>query len=87
MSVMYATQPLQPLLATKFEVTITEASLFTAVILFFLAVAPIIYGYILEKVCAKKMLINASIVLLITNIFLGLSNSYELFYFLEFVKH
>ncbi|MCT7446220.1 MFS transporter [Aliarcobacter skirrowii] len=81
MSVMYATQPLQPLLATKFEVTITEASLFTAVILFFLAVAPIIYGYILEKVCAKKMLINASIVLLITNIFLGLSNSYELFLF------
>jgi len=81
MSVMYATQPLQPLLATKFKVTITEASLFTAVILFFLAVAPIIYGYILEKVCAKKMLINASIVLLITNIFLGLSNSYELFLF------
>ncbi|MDX4048775.1 MFS transporter [Aliarcobacter skirrowii] len=81
MSVMYATQPLQPLLATKFEVTITEASLFTAVILFFLAVAPIIYGYILEKVCAKKMLINTSIVLLITNIFLGLSNSYELFLF------
>ncbi|MDX4028209.1 MFS transporter [Aliarcobacter skirrowii] len=81
MSVMYATQPLQPLLATKFEVTITEASLFTAVILFFLAVAPIIYGYILEKVCAKKMLINASIVLLITNIFLGLSNNYELFLF------
>ncbi|WP_258237421.1 MFS transporter [Arcobacter sp. AHV-9/2010] len=81
MSVMYATQPLQPLLASKFEVTITEASLFTAVILFFLAVAPIIYGYILEKVCAKKMLINASIVLLITNIFLGLANSYELFLF------
>lgn len=81
MSVMYATQPLQPLLATKFSVTIIEASQFTAVILFFLAVAPIIYGYILEKVCAKKMLIRASIVLFITNIFLGLSTTYELFLF------
>ena len=50
MSVMYATQPLQPLLASKFNISIIEASQFTAVILFFLAVAPIIYGYILEKV-------------------------------------
>ena len=54
MSVMYATQPLQPLLASKFNISIIEASQFTAVILFFLAVAPIIYGYILEKVNAKK---------------------------------
>lgn len=81
MSVMYATQPLQPLLASKFNISIIEASQFTAVILFFLAVAPIIYGYILEKVNAKKMLINASIVLLITNILLGLSQNYELFLF------
>ena len=49
MSVMYATQPLQPLLASKFNISIIEASQFTAVILFFLAVAPIIYGYILKK--------------------------------------
>jgi YNFM family putative membrane transporter len=81
MSVMCATQPLQPLLASKFNISIIEASQFTAVILFFLAVAPIIYGYILEKVNAKKMLINASIVLLITNILLGLSQNYELFLF------
>ena len=44
MSVMYATQPLQPLLASKFDISIIEASQFTAVILFFLAVAPMIYG-------------------------------------------
>ena len=81
MSVMYATQPLQPLLAKEFDITIIEASQFTAIILFFLAIAPIIYGYILEKVNAKKMLINASIVLLITNILLGLSQNYELFLF------
>ena len=79
LSVMYATQPLQPLLAKEFDISITKASQFTAVIMLFLAISPIIYGYILEKVNAKKMLINSSIVLFITNILLGLSSSYELF--------
>lgn len=79
LSVMYATQPLQPLLAKEFNISITKASQFTAIIMFFLAISPIIYGYILEKVNAKKMLINSSIILFITNIFLGLSTTYELF--------
>ena len=79
LSVMYATQPLQPLLAKEFDISITKASQFTAVIMLFLAISPIIYGYILEKVNAKKMLINSSIVLFITNILLGLSSTYELF--------
>jgi len=79
LSVMYATQPLQPLLAKEFDISITKASQFTAVIMLFLAISPIIYGYILEKVNAKKMLINSSVVLFITNILLGLSSSYELF--------
>jgi MFS transporter, YNFM family, putative membrane transport protein len=78
-SVMYATQPLQPLLAKEFNVSITQASQFTAVIMLFLAISPIIYGYILEKVNAKKMLINSSMILFVTNIFLGLANNYELF--------
>ncbi|MBU0925658.1 MFS transporter [bacterium] len=81
LSVMYATQPLQPLLAKQFNISIIKASQFTAVIMLFLAISPIVYGYILEKVCAKKMLSIASFVLLITNIFLGLSTSYEMFLF------
>ncbi len=80
-SVMYATQPLQPLLANKFEISILKASQFTAVIMFFLAISPIVYGYFLEKICAKKILFKALFVLLITNIFLGLSNTYEWFLF------
>jgi len=79
LSVMYATQPLQPLLANEFDVSITKASQFTAVIMLFLAISPIIYGYILEKMNAKKMLTNSLIVLFITNIFLGLARNYELF--------
>lgn len=81
LSIMYATQPLQPLLAEKFNISVVKASQFTAVILLFMAISPIIYGYILEKMCAKKMLINALKILLVTNIFLGLSKTYEMFMF------
>ena len=81
LSVMYATQPLQPLLAEKFNISIIKASQFTAIIMLFLAISPIIYGYMLEKVCAKKMLLVATFILLITNIFLGLSTTYESFLF------
>ena len=68
LSVMYATQPIQPLLAREFEISITKASQFTAVIMLFLAISPIIYGYILEKANVKKMLIYSSIILFVTNI-------------------
>ncbi|MBL0708959.1 MAG: MFS transporter, partial [Sulfurimonas sp.] len=78
-SVMYATQPLQPLLAKEFSVSMSQASLFTAVIMFWLGVAPIIYGYILESVSSKKMLIVASVVLFFTNLVLGFSTTFEMF--------
>ncbi|WP_121627030.1 MFS transporter [Poseidonibacter antarcticus] len=86
LSVMYATQPLQPLLAKEFDISITKASQFTAVIMLFLALSPIIYGYILEKINAKKMLINSSLILFVTNIFLGLSTTYEFFIFFRTIE-
>jgi len=79
LSVMYATQPLQPLLAEEFGISMTQSSLFTAVIMFWLGIAPIVYGYILESVSSKKMLITASIILFFTNLVLGFSNSFEMF--------
>ncbi|MGM0520116.1 MAG: MFS transporter [Campylobacterota bacterium] len=86
LSVMYATQPLQPLLAKEFDVSVVKASWFTAIIMLFLAISPIVYGYILEKVCAKKMLMYSLSILLITNIFLGLSRDYEMFLFFRFCE-
>ena len=83
---MYATLPLQPLLAKQFDISIIKASQFTAIIMLFLEISRIFYGYILEKVCAKKMLSIASFVLLITNIFLGLADSYEMFLFFRFCE-
>lgn len=86
LSVMYATQPLQPLLSNEFNISIVQASSFTAVIMLFLAIAPIIYGYILERVNAKKVLLISSTILLITNIFLGFSSTYELFLFIRTIE-
>lgn len=86
LSVMYATQPIQPLLAVEFKIDVIKASSFTAVILFSLAVAPIIYGYILEKFSAIMMLKSAIIILFITNIFLGFSDSYEIFFAIRAVE-
>ncbi len=86
LSVMYATQPIQPLLANEFDISVVKASKFTAVIMLFLAIAPIIYGYILEKSNAKKMLMIASVILLITNILLANSKSYETFMFFRTIE-
>jgi MFS transporter, YNFM family, putative membrane transport protein len=86
LSVMYATQPLQPLLSNEFNISIVKASQFTAIIMLFLATSPIIYGYILEKINAKKMLINSSMILFITNILLGLASSYEWFLSLRIIE-
>ncbi len=79
LSVMYATQPLQPLLAEEFNITMVQSSLFTAVIMFWLGIAPIIYGYILESVSSKKMLLVASVILSLTNLILGFSTTFEMF--------
>ncbi len=86
LSVMYATQPLQPLLAVEFNIDVVKASSFTAVILFTLAIAPIVYGFILEKFPAKKMLEISIIILFITNIFLGFSNNYEVFLTIRIIE-
>ena len=86
LSVMYATQPIQPLLSKQFDISVVKASQFTAVIMLFLAIAPIIYGYILEKSNAKKMLMIASSILLVTNLFLANSNSYESFMFFRTIE-
>lgn len=86
LSVMYATQPLQALLAIKFDISVSEASLFTAVVLLSLAISPIFYGYILEKVNAKKMLLLSLFILFVTNIFLALSKTYESFMFFRIIE-
>ena len=58
-STLYVPQPMLPLLADVFGVSASEAGLLMTVAMLPLAVAPIVYGYILQAVPAKLMLIVA----------------------------
>lgn len=86
LAAMYITQPIQPLLAEIFNVSIVKASQFTTIILIFMAISPIVYGYFLENTNAKKILFNALIILFICNIFLGLANDYYTFLFFRTIQ-
>jgi YNFM family putative membrane transporter len=83
---MYATQPLQPLLANEFNISVIKASQFTAIIMLFLGVAPLIYGYILESFSAKKMLYISFAILFFTNLALALSDSFNSFMFFRIIE-
>lgn len=86
LSVMYATQPLQPLLSKEFSISMVQSSYFTAVIMFFLAIAPIIYGYVLESMNTKKVLMTASIILFFTNVLLSFSTTYNMFLLIRTIE-
>ncbi|WP_238699159.1 MFS transporter [Helicobacter sp. MIT 05-5294] len=55
-SSLYITQPMQPLFMEEFGISIAQVTLFTSVVLFALAFAPIVYGYLLEKFDTRKVL-------------------------------
>lgn len=56
-SSLYAPQPIQPLISAEFHITMEQASLLTTICMVPLAIAPVFYGYVLEAVCAKTVLI------------------------------
>ena len=61
--VLYAPQPLLPVLAGEFQRTAADASLLITVTLFPLAVAPLLYGYLLEGLPTRHMMTAATGVL------------------------
>ena len=73
---MYSPQPIMPVLESEFGVTRTQVGLFITAILAPLAVASIAYGYVLEKVSIRKLLAAAFLLLGLSEIAFGLSNSY-----------
>lgn len=86
LSLMYITQPLQPLFSKEFDVPIAKASFLTSIILLPLALAPIFYGYLLEKSSPKKILIFSLSCLGILQILISLVETYELFLGVRFLQ-
>lgn len=57
MASLYAPQPLLPVLTSAFDVSETRASLLITLTLLPLAVAPIAYGFLLQRVSARRLLL------------------------------
>lgn len=85
-SALYAPQPIQPVIMEYFHVSQSRSALLTTVTMFPLSIAPIIYGYILESVSAKKMLIVSLFILSVCQFAFFFSQSFDLLIFLRFAE-
>ncbi|MGE4318580.1 MAG: MFS transporter [Deferribacterales bacterium] len=82
-SSLYAPQPIQPLIAREFGLTMSEVSLLTTASMIPLAVAPIFYGYLLEAVCARTVLVASLSVLALCQFMFYFSDNYYLLVFIR----
>ncbi|MFV0481910.1 MAG: MFS transporter [Campylobacteraceae bacterium] len=82
-STLYAIQPIQPLFQKEFSLTNFQAVIFTTVIMFPLGIAPIVYGYILERVSLRIMLFFSLFFLGILEIVFALSTNYAAMLFIR----
>lgn len=85
-SALYAPQPVQPIIMEYFGVSQSRSALLTTVTMLPLSIAPIFYGFLLESVSAKKMLIISLFVLSVCQFVFFLSQSFNLLIFLRFIE-
>jgi MFS transporter, YNFM family, putative membrane transport protein len=85
-SVLYAPQPLLPMLAQDLGVSEAAASLLITVTLLPLSVAPILYGYLLESVTARRVLIASCALLALTALGLAAGPGYSGFLAVRFLQ-
>ncbi|MDY6056742.1 MAG: MFS transporter [Campylobacter lanienae] len=76
--ILYATQPIGPVFEDELGISKTQATLFTTAIMIPLAFAGIFYGYLLEKIQIKIILVLAFLFLGISEIVFSLTHSYFL---------
>ncbi len=82
-SVLYSPQPLLPVLMKEFGVDKSSAALITTVTMLPLSLSPIIYGFILEKLTAKKIMMFAISMLVFLEIIIFFITN---FYIMIFVR-
>lgn len=76
---LYAPQPLLPVLAGEFGIGAGSVSLAITATLLPLAVAPLLYGYLLEGLAARTMLVAATLILAAAQLGLALADDWSLF--------
>ncbi len=78
-AILYEHQTLLPILAQQWDRSLSDVALITTVTMLPLALAPLVYGYFLERLSSRHMLIGGFVLLLITQAFLSAAPSYGVF--------
>lgn len=86
MAALYAPQPLLPVLSADFAVSEARASLLITVTLLPLAIAPIAYGFLLQRVSARRLLMVSIWVLAVTQGAVFLVTHFDLFLLLRLIQ-
>lgn len=85
-SSLYAPQPVQPMIADEFGLSMSQASLLTTATMVPLAVAPVFYGYILESVSAGRVLLFSLAFLSVCQFMFFFSNTFYLLVGVRFLQ-
>ena len=85
-SLMYAPQPLTPTLSEYFKIPLHSASLIVSASLIPLAIAPIVYGYFLEKFDAKFIIISSLFACSILQFSQNLSTTFSMFLLFRMIQ-
>ncbi|TCK59381.1 MFS transporter [Seleniivibrio woodruffii] len=85
-SSLYAPQPVQPIIAEEFGLSMSAASLLTTATMAPLAIAPVFYGYILESVSAGRVLIYSLAFLCVCQFLFFFSNTFALLVAARFLQ-
>lgn len=86
LSIVYAPQPIAPLLSNYFHVNLHQISWIISVTLIPLAIAPLVYGYLLEIFSLKKILVVSLFLCSIFGIIGNLNDNFYFFLFLRFLQ-
>lgn len=78
LSALYAPQPLLPTLSSEFGVSREAAAALTTVTFIPLAIAPLVYGYLLESISATRLLKLTVPLLAISELFFAAATSFPL---------
>jgi YNFM family putative membrane transporter len=83
---LYLPQPILPLLALQFDVSETDAALLTAVTMVPLGLAPVLYGHLVDRISAKRLLRVAIGCLMLTEIGLAMAPAFWIMIGLRFLQ-
>lgn len=84
--VLYSPQPLLPLFASQYHVSIASAGALMTATLIPLAIAPLLYGYLLSALTPLRLLRYALFIMSVSCLFFAHSQSYSVAFAIRFIQ-